>query len=216
MRKITPLLLLGAVAGCATVPTGPGVAVMPGAGKTFDQFTQDDRACRDWAQQSLGTDVNKAGAENVAVGAGIGTLLGAAAGALVGGHRGAGVGAAGGAVVGTAVGAGNAANVQGTAQQRYDIAYEQCMATKGNQLPVAQAAYPSYRYGTQVVYQAPPPTTVIMQQAPAPPSPSAVPPPPPGVAPPQRNEELITSAAHIPAAQGRHARGRETDALNAA
>jgi outer membrane lipoprotein SlyB len=191
MNKVIPFVLLAASAGCATVPPGPGVAVMPGAGKTFDQFTQDDRACRDSAQQSLGTDVNKAGAENVAAGAGIGTVLGAAAGALLGGHRGAGVGAAGGAVVGTAVGAGNAANVQGTAQHRYDVAYEQCMGAKGNQLPVAQAAYPSYRLGRRpnVVYQAPPPTTVIIQQVPAPTSPppgTAIPPPPPGaaVAPP--------------------------------
>jgi uncharacterized protein YcfJ len=183
MKKIIPLLLLGAAAGCATVPTGPSVAVMPGAGKPFDQFTQEDRACRDWAQQSLGTDVNKAGAENVALGAGIGTVLGAAAGALVGNHHSVGVGAASGAVIGTAVGAGNAANVQGTAQHRYDVAYEQCMGAKGNQLPVTQAVYPSYRR-PNVVYQAPPPTTVVIQQAPPPAAPGAVPPPPPGVAPP--------------------------------
>ena len=45
-------LLLGA---CATAPTGPGVMVLPGAGKSFEQFQADDAACRSWASQQART-----------------------------------------------------------------------------------------------------------------------------------------------------------------
>ena len=45
------VLLAGA---CASAPTGPGVMVLPGAGKTFEQFQADDTACRQWAAQSAG------------------------------------------------------------------------------------------------------------------------------------------------------------------
>ena len=60
------------LAGCATVPTGPDVAVMPGPGKTFEQFKRDDRVCRDHAERSLGTNPSQAGAASVAEGAGVG------------------------------------------------------------------------------------------------------------------------------------------------
>jgi hypothetical protein len=38
------ILVLGVVSACATVPTGPSVMVLPGAGKPFDQFQLDDTA----------------------------------------------------------------------------------------------------------------------------------------------------------------------------
>jgi len=34
---------------CASVPTGPRVMVLPGTGKSFEQFQHDDGLCRDWA-----------------------------------------------------------------------------------------------------------------------------------------------------------------------
>jgi hypothetical protein len=43
------LLLLVAVvgpSGCATIPIGPSVMVLPGRGKTFEQFQRDDAVCR--------------------------------------------------------------------------------------------------------------------------------------------------------------------------
>jgi len=62
-------------------------------------------------------------------------LIGALAGAMIGDHRSVGAGAA----IGTAIGAGSGASqsVAGgwNAQQRYDIAYQQCMYSKGNTVP---------------------------------------------------------------------------------
>ena len=66
---------------------------------------------------------------------GIGAVGGAALGALIGGGRGAAVGAGIGAGGGAAVGAGNSDRKQWSAQKRYDYAYEQCMYSKGNQIP---------------------------------------------------------------------------------
>ena len=48
------LVLMGAVAGCVQVPSGPSVMVLPGAGKSFDQFNYDDAVCRDWALRQTG------------------------------------------------------------------------------------------------------------------------------------------------------------------
>src|SRR5215813_521548 len=39
------------LAGCTT---GPHVMVLPGRGKTLDQFHADDVACRDWAARQTG------------------------------------------------------------------------------------------------------------------------------------------------------------------
>jgi hypothetical protein len=39
------------LAGCATIPTGPSVLVLPGPGKTLEQFQADDTFCRQWAAQ---------------------------------------------------------------------------------------------------------------------------------------------------------------------
>jgi len=35
--------------GCASAPTGPSIAVMPGAGKSFEQFNADDAVYRQYA-----------------------------------------------------------------------------------------------------------------------------------------------------------------------
>lgn len=44
-------VVLGA---CATVPTGPTVAVLPGTGKSFEQFRADDAACQQYAVAQAG------------------------------------------------------------------------------------------------------------------------------------------------------------------
>ena len=62
---------------------------------------------------------------------------------------GAAFGAATGTLIGTGVASGNAAWAQMTIQQRYNIAYMQCMYAKGNQVP-----------GFTVVGTAPPPPPV--------------------------------------------------------
>lgn len=155
---------------CATVPTGPSVMVLPGHAKNFEQFQADDAVCRQWAAQQTGTTTQRAATDSTVSGAAVGTLLGAAAGAAIGaasGHAatGAAVGAGAGLLGGTAVGASSAAGAQTSVQRRYDMAYQQCMYAKGNQIPVARGSVPTYTW----------------QPVPPPPAGSAppVPPPPP-------------------------------------
>ena len=131
------------LSGCATMPSGPTVTVMPNPGKPFEVFMADDGACREWAQYQIGgTSPSQTANENLAAGAVVGTVVGAGLGALVGaatGNAGAGaaIGAGAGLLGGTSIG-GNAAAVSGyELQRRYDIAYQQCMYAKGNQIPGA-------------------------------------------------------------------------------
>ncbi len=129
-----------AVGGCATLPTGPSVTVLPAPGKSFDQFRAEDAACRQWAQQQLGTSPQQTYEQNVATGAAAGTAIGAGVGAAIGsgsGHAGEGalIGAVGGLLVGSSAGS-EAGQASGSAaQRRYDISYIQCMYAYGNQVP---------------------------------------------------------------------------------
>jgi hypothetical protein len=161
--------------GCATVPLGPSVMVLPGNGKNFDQFQGDNAACRDWAMQQTGVK-NGVATDSTVKGAAVGTVIGAAAGAAVGaaaGHPGMGaaVGAGAGMLGGTATGATAGDRTYRTAQQRYDMAYLQCMYAKGNQIPMRSAPQSSYRTAPVVTPSGPPP--------PPPPPPAGTPPPPP-------------------------------------
>ena len=124
-------LLLGA---CAHEPLGPRVAVMPGQGKPFEAFQQDQSMCEAYANQQVGGEARDA--NNRAVGSAVlGTLLGAGLGAAVGGGRGAAIGAGAGAVAGTAYGTSGSQYEQGGIQRQYDNAYMQCMYSRGNQVP---------------------------------------------------------------------------------
>jgi hypothetical protein len=158
---IIAIACMGVLAGCASVlPNGPSVAVMPAPGKPFETFEAEDHQCRQYAEQSIGTSAGQAATDAQVKSIAAGTLLGAAAGALAGGHQGAGSGAGFGMLAGAAMGSGAGQYSGREAQRRYDIAYEQCMYAKGNQLPQASNYRPQY---------APPPA----------PAPSNFPPPPP-------------------------------------
>jgi Glycine-zipper domain len=180
MRRPWVLLFAGALflAGCVQIPTGPSVMVLPGNGKDFEQFKIDDLLCRQWALQQTGTTTSEASTNAAVSGAAVGTVLGAATGAAVGaasGHpaTGAAVGSGIGLLGGTAAGSSRGAAAGWSAQQRYDIAYMQCMYSKGNQIPMAagfQRLSPSARQGLG----APPPPPVNV-----PPPPAGIPPPPP-------------------------------------
>jgi outer membrane lipoprotein SlyB len=169
-------LIAVALGGCATVPAGPSVLVLPGPGKTFEQFQTDDAVCRQWAAQRIGVSPQQAANENVAKGAVAGTAIGAGLGAALGsasGHLGAGaaVGAVGGALVGTAAGA-SAGQVYGYEAQRiYDNSYVQCMYAKGNEVPGRAVR-------TRRSVQLPPPPPDLSQ--PGTPEPRSAPPSPPG------------------------------------
>ncbi len=174
---IFSVLFVLVLAGCATIPTGPSVMVLPPPGKPFEQFQADDAICRQWAAQQIGVTPQEAANQSTATGAIVGTAVGAGLGAAIGsvsGSAGAGaaIGAASGLLVGTATGA-NEGRIYGwRAQRRYDIAYLQCMYAMGNQIPGGVA--PTRR----VRRMAPPPPDLSV----APPGSSSpyLTPPPPG------------------------------------
>jgi hypothetical protein len=159
-----------AVSGCASIPTGPGVMVLPGAGQTFDQFRADDVVCQQYASFQIGgTTANDAAVESGVTSAAVGTALGAAAGAaLTGSAGGAAAGAGVGLLGGGLAGSGSAGSSRMATQQRYDTAYIQCMYAKGHQVPV------SGQFSNVIPRQAATPGAVI-----PPPPPGGNPPPPP-------------------------------------
>lgn len=140
MLKYTVLSAFLMFSGCATLPSGPSVLVLPAAGKPLEQFQGEDMICRQWANKQVGTTAQMTADQNTAKGAVLGTALGAGAGALIGsttGEAGAGaaIGAGSGLLVGTASGAGAGREYGWKVQQQYDYAYVQCMYTQGNQIP---------------------------------------------------------------------------------
>jgi hypothetical protein len=156
------LLLVSIVAllsACATGPTGPTVTVYPGPGKPFEVFQSDDYSCRQWAQQQIGgASPSQTANQNTATGAAVGTLAGAGLGALIGsasGHAGAGaaIGAGAGLLTGTAIGSNQGAYSEQQLQRSYNIAYQQCMYSKGNVIP----GYGRQYYPPPAYQQAPPP-----------------------------------------------------------
>ena len=180
-RSFILLLTFLVLGGCATLPTGPSVRVMPGTGKTFEQFQADDAICRQWATQQVGISPQGTVNQNAVTGAVVGTVIGAGLGAAIGAATGnpaagAAIGAGSGLLVGTATGA-NAGNAYGwEAQRRYDNTYVQCMYAKGNQIPgTAQRIRRVRRIAP------PPPSPAEMDSVPpdyVPSYPSSPPPPP--------------------------------------
>ncbi len=171
MRLLPAALALSllALAGCTTLPTGPSVMVLPGSGKSFDQFRADDLMCRDYAFASVGGKTpGQAMQESGVTSAVVGTAIGAAAGAAIGGHEGAGVGAGTGLLVGGLAGTQYGQMSGYDVQSRYDVSYVQCMYSKGHRVPVPGEFSRTTR---EPQYFPPPPG--------APPPPPGYPPPPP-------------------------------------
>lgn len=141
MRHFSRLIVLSAavsLVACVNIPLGPSVMVLPGVGKNFDQFRGDDYLCRQFANQQTNYETPKnsavsSGMESAALGA----ALGAAAGAALGGGRGAAVGAGMGLLGGGLAGSGTAQSSGSISQERYDIAYIQCMYANGHRVPVS-------------------------------------------------------------------------------
>ncbi len=141
----TAAALLGglALSGCVSVPQGPTVAVMPGAGKSLDQFRADGGVCQQFAQSAI-SGAGQAAQDNAAAQAAGGAAVGAVVGAMLGSATGqAGAGAAWGAGTGLMFGgaaAGNSGAASSyTLQRQFDVAYMQCMYTRGNQVPTRVA-----------------------------------------------------------------------------
>jgi len=179
-----------ALGGCVWLPQGPTVAVMPGAGKSLDEFRADSGICQQFAQSAI-SGAGQAANDNAAANAVGGAAVGAAVGALLGAATGqAGAGAAWGAGTGLMFGGAAAGNVGAassyTLQRQFDIAYMQCMYTRGNQVPgqMVRRSVPS-QSAPSMSYAPPPPGRYR-----APPNAVAPPPdtpPPPGYAPPGQN-----------------------------
>jgi len=172
-------LVLGA---CTSVPTGPGVLVLPGTGKNFDQFRLDDADCRQYASAQVGgSTANTAATDSGVKSAVIGTAIGATAGALMGGHDSAAAGAASGLIIGSMAGMSTGEGSGYILQQRYDFGYQQCMYAKGHRVPVSGRLDYSGQPVKKTNYVSSPTPTRSLS------SPSAgafVPPPPPGGVPP--------------------------------
>jgi len=177
-RLILATVVLSFIA-CASPPTGPNVMVLPGGDKTLDQFQAEDGQCRQWASRQIGVSPAEGATRATVSGAAIGTAVGAAGGAAVGAAAGspatgAAVGSGIGLLGGTATGAGIGQREEWTLQQRYDVAYMQCMYINGNQIPVPRGSAPM-RTGHATT----PPAARVPRAVPPPPA-GVPPPPPPG------------------------------------
>ncbi|MGZ5781055.1 MAG: YMGG-like glycine zipper-containing protein, partial [Burkholderiaceae bacterium] len=136
--KLSPLLALLLLGACVTAPTGPSVLVLPGTGKSFDQFREDDNVCKQFATGQIGNTTAGENATDSGVrSAAVGTAIGAVAGAAFGGSKGAGVGAGAGLLMGSAEGSNASRRSAYTTQQRYDNSYIQCMYSYGHRVPVS-------------------------------------------------------------------------------
>jgi hypothetical protein len=144
MRRTSslPIFFTAALAACTVAPpSGPSVTALPGPGKSFPQFQQDDDQCRGYAaERTQNAPQDAAAASNNADATAVaGTLIGAAAGAALGSlsgnvGTGAAVGAGAGLLAGASSAGGQAQGAADSLQQQYDAAYEQCMVGNGEAL----------------------------------------------------------------------------------
>jgi uncharacterized protein YcfJ len=140
--RIPMILAAGAalaLGGCAVAPTAPSVMVLPGTQKSVEQFRGDSAACQEQARALLANEAQAANNQAV-TNAAVGTVIGAAAGALLG--QGsynpsavAGWGAGTGLLIGGMAASGNSQSASYSMQQRFDIAYVQCMYQHGHKVP---------------------------------------------------------------------------------
>ncbi len=178
MKRLITLLVAWILTACVNLPTGPSLMALPGSGKSFDQFRQDDKECREYAYQQIEGDTPRQSSRTSGVqSAVIGSGLGAAGGAAIGGGEGAAIGAGLGLLAGALFGTSSATSSGNASQQSYDNNYIPCMYVKGHTVPVSGNVTkdPSAGYdGNNRRISTPPANS-------APPLP---PPPPPGNPPP--------------------------------
>ena len=199
MEKRMLLRLLAAslfMTGCMTIPTGPTVLVLPGQQKSFEHFRDDDIACQQYAW-ALTAPVGQAAADAAVSPAVVATAIGAAAGAIIGSAtgragQGAAIGAGTGLVFGSSASGHTAYLTSYELQRRYNMAYVQCMYSRGNQVPgsaVYRQAPANYLPPGAPPPGYPPPGTPAPDLPPQPKPPPNYPPPntlPPEGVPPQR------------------------------
>ncbi len=179
-KSVFAIALPALLAGCATAPTGPSVLVLPGTGKSFDQFNRDEVYCRDYAMRGLeGKSPRKVSTDSTVATAAAGTVIGAVAGAALGGQDGAAVGAGTGLLFGSMAGSESGRYERSTSQTRYDNSYIQCMYGLGHRVPVPAGMFTNEARPVSTSPAAP--AASASTPPPPPPPPGNPPPPPPGV-----------------------------------
>lgn len=136
---LLPVIAMTLLSACTVMPpSSPSVLVLPGTGKSFEQFRLEDSNCRQYAfAQVGGVTPGQISADSGIASAVTGTAIGAAAGAALGGGECAAIGAGSGLLAGSLAGA-DAARISGyEAQERYDMSYIQCMYAYGNRVPIS-------------------------------------------------------------------------------
>ena len=85
-RAFFPIAAAIVLGACAVpLPAGPSILALPGKGKDFAAFQQDDATCRQYALAQIGDGSPAQAATQSVVGSAVlGTALGAAAGAAIG------------------------------------------------------------------------------------------------------------------------------------
>lgn len=160
-KLLCGLVLVPLLAACTTIPEGPSTYALPGSGKTFERFRYDEGDCRQYANsQTGGKTANDTAINSGMASAAVGTAIGAVAGAALGGSHGAAAGAGAGLAIGALAGTGTAQASGYQMQQRYDMAYGQCMYAKGHKIPVSGSftgAVPANASRRQAAYPPPPP-----------------------------------------------------------
>ena len=144
MKERTLLAIIGTgialtVTGCAVVPSTPTVMVLPGTHSSPTQFQADSLACQQQAQTLLAGAVQAAN-DQAAANVVVGTMMGAAVGALMGhGYYDSSDwvawGAGTGLLMGGVAAGGSSQAWSYSLQQRFNIAYVQCMYQRGHQVP---------------------------------------------------------------------------------
>lgn len=184
MLKFAKSLTLCSIAlltACVHIPSGPSVLVLPGSGKTFEQFRNDDYLCKQYAaEQVSGRTPRQAAIASGIETAALGAALGAAAGVAFGGGEGAAIGAGTGLLAGALGGSSSAQTSGYLGQQRYDMGYLQCMYASGHRIPSPGRFATEYTDGGSNRYSSPPPRTGSGKFQPPPPPSGNPPPPPPG------------------------------------
>lgn len=155
LLRASALISVLALGACAVAPpAGPRVMALPGAGKDFGTFQNEDAMCRQFAFERNGGTAGAQAATNNATGTALlGTAVGAGLGMALGslsGQMGAGavVGGTMGALVGGSAATSGAAQAGGDLQQAYDAAYIQCMYSNGNSVQNPPGGYRSGVQGT--------------------------------------------------------------------
>lgn len=77
LRLSSALATALVLSACTSFPTGPGMLVLPGTGKSFDQFRFDEADCRQYASSQIGCKTaNEAATDSGVKSAVIGTAIG--------------------------------------------------------------------------------------------------------------------------------------------